>query len=84
MCRFEVEDYPQLCMAYKIPQGVQVDFAVDVRVERSSSSQWYYVEMTGGSAELREPRLTSAVEITADDRLVHVISYVYFPANVCH
>lgn len=79
MCRFDVTDYPELCMAYKIPQGVQVDIAVDVRVEKSSSSQWYYMPMTDGSiTDTREPRLPIVVEITADDQLVNIMSLHVF------
>lgn len=81
-CRFDVRDYPELCMAYKIPPSIQVDIIVEIRVEESSNSQWYYITMTAGDVQ-RQPRLTSALDINADDRLVNSMNLRYFFANAC-
>ena len=81
-CRFNVGDHPELCMAYKIPPGIQVDIVVKISQEDSSSSQWYYMAMSAGSTDVQKhPRLTLGMEFNADNQLVNSMNSQYFTTN---
>ena len=44
--RFNIEEYPYLCMAYKIPPRLSVVVPIKLKVD-SNSYQWYDIPITG-------------------------------------
>ena len=62
-CRFDIEEYPYLCMAYKIPPGLNVVVPIKLKVD-SNSYRWYDIPITGPG------KLTFSEEIADDDQYV--------------